>query len=357
MPSNPNNMANTDNTGASAQAPPPKFTVALAERLVQEAQLTVSVIPIPTPEFPGAIQVTEWYSTEPKILNIWNRTKLLGKGGTGTVFLEHGISGVRTGEIRAVKVLTYDHPGITAQQLAALRHKELLVSIFLSQPWCERHFVKTHSWFTIDDAPNLGMQHLQGDFGAVQLIPRGPIAPDHARVVMKQLLQALEFLHSQQLVHRDLKPQNIMVHSMPPFQESWIIKLGDFGSMEYYLDVSDRSQIRACGTPGFIPPDVLGYCPNDEMNTFLQACKADMFAAGAVLFIMLTRLSPFGKKAMHLDRYAHGEMPIGFPFTYLDSSMCGPDCKALVQLLLAVRPAGRPMASSMLMTSKWLQGA
>ncbi|KAK1828681.1 kinase-like domain-containing protein [Podospora conica] len=323
---------------------PPKFSLALAEQLAHAAKVEISHLAISTPGHPDSLQIAQWDHSKSRITNIWDREALLGRGTTGHVYLERSISGDRVGQTRAVKVLDFASSGLIAQQLVDTRRRELLASIFASAPWCERHFVKTEAWFLLGDVPNLVMKQYLGDLGSVQLIPYGPMSPHDARVVIKQVLEALAFLHSQQLVHRDVKPENVMVEANVP---SWVVKLGDFGVTEYYADVTSRDKLNVVGTMGFMAPEVLGLIPHSHQETFSQAMKADVFATGVLLFILLTRKAPFPPGGTYMDDWVHGRMPNNFPFDHLPIG-CPENTRQAVQHMLARDASHRPTAAELL---------
>jgi serine/threonine-protein kinase len=96
--------------------------------------------------------------------------------------------------------------------------------------------------------------------------------------IMAQLLDALAFAHDHAVVHRDVKPANIII------MKNGRIKLADFGIAR--LEASDRTQTGLImGTPGYIAPEYYLSAPIDH--------RVDIFASGVVLYELLTGQSPF----------------------------------------------------------------
>ena len=93
-----------------------------------------------------------------------------------------------------------------------------------------------------------------------------------AAIVMKQLLEALQFLEEKEIVHRDLKLENILLVNE---EDDCLIRVADFG-LATFLEVLDP-KVR-CGTPGYVAPEIIA----GEMYD----CRSDMFSAGAVLYIL-----------------------------------------------------------------------
>jgi serine/threonine protein kinase len=96
--------------------------------------------------------------------------------------------------------------------------------------------------------------------------------------IMAQLLDALDYAHEHEVVHRDVKPANIII------MRNGRIKLADFGIAR--LEASDRTQTGLImGTPGYIAPEYYFAMPIDH--------RVDIFAAGVVLYELLCGESPF----------------------------------------------------------------
>ncbi|KAG9293853.1 hypothetical protein G9A89_019191 [Geosiphon pyriformis] len=109
---------------------------------------------------------------------------------------------------------------------------------------------------------------------------------------LKQLANALEFLRSQNLIHRDIKPQNLLLLPPPTEKEkvSWcgspdlpILKIADFGFARLLPATSLAETL--CGSPLYMAPEILRYEKYDA--------KADLWSVGAVLYEMIVGKPPF----------------------------------------------------------------
>ncbi|XP_071444620.1 titin homolog [Hetaerina americana] len=96
---------------------------------------------------------------------------------------------------------------------------------------------------------------------------------------MRQICEGVEYMHSQNIVHLDLKPENIMCRTRTSHQ----IKLIDFGLAK---KLNPDEPVRVLfGTPEFIPPEIINYEP--------IGVSSDMWSVGVVCYVLLSGLSPF----------------------------------------------------------------
>lgn len=115
----------------------------------------------------------------------------------------------------------------------------------------------------------------------------GPLPESIARTFFHQIVNALEYLHSKNIVHRDIKPDNFML------DENYNLRLIDFGfaASTHPKDVF----ITPAGTISYLSPEIV-------QNKPYSGKAADIFAAGVILFMMLMGHCPF-VKADPNDRY------------------------------------------------------
>lgn len=98
---------------------------------------------------------------------------------------------------------------------------------------------------------------------------------------VKQICQGVEYMHQHEIVHLDLKPENIMLCR----RDSNSIKIVDFG-LARNLSKEPGGEVRTlCGTPEFVAPEVANYEP--------VTVAADLWALGVITYVLLSGLSPF----------------------------------------------------------------
>ena len=118
-------------------------------------------------------------------------------------------------------------------------------------------------------------EYVQGDTLA-ELLMGARLTEREARQVTMQLCQALHVLHSMGAVHRDVKPENVILRGSDAV-------LIDFDAARIYKDESE-SDTQVLGTTGFAAPEQYGIFQSDE--------RADIFSLGVLLNIMLTGKHP-----------------------------------------------------------------
>ncbi|KAI8080502.1 kinase-like domain-containing protein [Thamnidium elegans] len=112
------------------------------------------------------------------------------------------------------------------------------------------------------------------------------------RNIFKQLVEAVNHLHTNGIVHRDIKPQNLLLSS------DNLVKLIDFGNA---TTVSDTLSYNSTGTPAFMAPELLKKVPRNQVQ--IPPTCADLWSMGVTLYCFTYGRLPF-EKASLLDLYA-----------------------------------------------------
>ena len=134
-----------------------------------------------------------------------------------------------------------------------------------------------------DGMPFLAMEYVDGRSLDAILKTSGRLDPNRSIAIITQVLSALGFAHQNGIVHRDVKPSNIMVLS------NGEVKVADFGIAR--IDASEFTIVGdLLGTPAYMAPEQFAGAPVDR--------RTDLFAAGVILFEMLTGVKPFRGKSI-----------------------------------------------------------
>ncbi|NWS77872.1 KCC4 kinase, partial [Crotophaga sulcirostris] len=113
-----------------------------------------------------------------------------------------------------------------------------------------------------------------------RIVERGFYSERDAAHVVKQILEAVSYLHANGVVHRDLKPENLLYADLSPDAP---LKIGDFG-LSKIVDEQDTMKT-VCGTPGYCAPEILHGCPYGP--------EVDMWSVGVITYILLCGFEPF----------------------------------------------------------------
>jgi serine/threonine protein kinase len=208
-------------------------------------------------------------------------TRLLGVGGMGRVYCAEQVA---LGRTVAVKVV---HPRLAGDELAAARFlNEARAASRLSHPNSVAIFDFGQ---TADGSAYIVMEYLRGqDLGRVAQA-EGPLSLRRIVHILQQTLAALGEAHAFGIVHRDVKPDNIVLEPLRSGLD--FVKVVDFGLAKLLSDdfpAIGPSQSRpglVCGTPEYMSPE--------QSRGDLLDGRSDLYSVGIVLFELLSGQLPF----------------------------------------------------------------
>ncbi|XP_047631309.1 MAP kinase-activated protein kinase 3 isoform X1 [Phacochoerus africanus] len=162
-----------------------------------------------------------------------------------------------------------------------------------------------------------------------------------AAEIMRDIGTAIQFLHSRNIAHRDVKPENLLYTSK---EKDAVLKLTDFG---FAKETTQNALQTPCYTPYYVAPEVLGPEKYDK--------SCDMWSLGVIMYILLCGFPPFYsntgqaispgmKRRIRLGQY-------GFPNP--EWSAVSEDAKQLIRLLLKTDPTER-LTISQFMNHPWI---
>jgi serine/threonine protein kinase len=130
-----------------------------------------------------------------------------------------------------------------------------------------------------------------GDFFDYVITPGEKLTEPIARYYFHKLVASIEFLHGNNVVHRDLKLENMLLNT------SFHLKIADFGlSADKFSETGSEVKFSRVGTRRYMPPEMIE-------NLAYVGTSADLFAAGVILFVMGTGVMPTYKEAHPKDYF------------------------------------------------------
>ncbi len=250
-----------------------------------------------------------------KQLNGFMVQAMIGQGSQATVF-----RGTQVNLDRAVAMKIMRSEGQTKSQVDAFL-KEAREAGRLNHP----HVVQAHDVFQVDGLYVLIMELMEGGSALHALQQDGPIDYEEAVVILQQMGEAINYAQTSKLVHRDVKPANILS------TQNGIYKLADLGIATRLRDGSSHDS-RMHGTPLYMSPE---QARGDKVDS-----RSDIYGLGASIWHLITGAPVFtGPPREVIAAHMHREVP------NLAEAAPGinPGLQELIVAMLAKNPNDRPL--------------
>lgn len=262
-------------------------------------------------------------------LGMYQITELLGQGGMATVY-----KGYREDIDRyvAIKVLP-PHPGLDHQFIDRFKLEARTIAR-LQHP----HILPLYDYGVEDDIIYLVTAYVAGGSLAT-LMEKGKIPISEIVRLLRQIAGALDYAHRQGVIHRDIKPDNILL------DKEGNALLADFGIVKIVSGETDGSSTNPAltqtgglvGTPSYMAPE------QGSGEAKIDA-RADLYALGVVVFEMLTGVPPYTADTPMQIVIKHITEPIPSPRDLVHD--LAPEMDAVMQRALAKRPENRYASAS-----------
>jgi len=214
--------------------------------------------------------------------------ELIGGGGMSHVYLAEDM--ILNREV-AIKVLRYDFSN--EEELHRRFQREALAATTLAHP----NIVSIYDVGDDGDYHFIVMEYIQGKTLKQYIQQFSPISPAKAVQIMRQLTSAIAHAHEHQIIHRDIKPQNILM------DEQGNVKITDFGIATTLSATSYTKTNSVIGTVHYLSPE--------QARGGISSHKSDIYALGIVLYELLTGELPFsGESAVSIAlKHLQSETP------------------------------------------------
>jgi beta-lactam-binding protein with PASTA domain/serine/threonine protein kinase len=236
----------------------------------------------------------------------------LARGGMATVYRAVDTRLTRT---VAVKVM---HVGLGDEaEFARKFDREARAAARLSHPNVVSVFDQGQDVEAANSRPYIVMEYVEGQTLRDVLNREAPMTPGRALEIMEPVLAALAAAHQAGLVHRDVKPENVLI------SERGQIKVADFGlAKAVSSQTNTATQGLLIGTVSYLPPELV-------MSGRADA-RSDVYSAGVVLFELLTGRKPHTGDTPIQIAYAHVHRDVPPPSTGRTAGPTPPYVDALV---------------------------
>nr|XP_058920764.1 serine/threonine-protein kinase SIK1 isoform X2 [Kogia breviceps] len=260
---------------------------------------------------------------KPLRVGFYDIERTLGKGNFAVVKLaRHRVTKTQV----AIKII--DKTRLDSSNLEKI-YREVQIMKLLNHP----HIIKLYQVMETKDMLYIVTEFAKNGEMFDYLTSTGHLSESEARKKFWQILSAVEYCHSHNIVHRDLKTENLLLDS------NMEIKLADFGFGNFYKPGEPLSTW--CGSPPYAAPEVF------EGKEY-EGPQLDIWSLGVVLYVLVCGSLPFDGPSLPALRQRVLEGRFRIPF------FMSRDCETLIRRMLAVDPTKR-ITISQIWQHRWMQ--
>nr|XP_023916503.1 mitogen-activated protein kinase kinase kinase 5-like [Quercus suber]POF25572.1 mitogen-activated protein kinase kinase kinase 5 [Quercus suber] len=257
----------------------------------------------------------------------WQKEKLIGRGSFGSVYLATKWNTRVPCAIKEVRIFPDD-------ERSALSIKQLWQEIKLLSELKHPNIVQYYDSEIVDSWLRIYLEYVPGGSIKKYIKDNGAIPESDIRRFTTHILSGLDYLHSKNIVHRDIKGANLLIDS------SGVVRLADFGTAKCLALHADPTKLYFIGTAHWTAPELVqGLEPSNPYAIL----AVDIWSVGCTVLEMLTGRLPWGdlEPVAVIYRLGKGMTP-PIPETL------SPVGKEFLSLCLKINPADRPSAASLL---------
>jgi len=241
---------------------------------------------------------------------------------------------------RSQKDKTYAIKCINRKKLTEEDEAALLDEVSILQEMKHKHIIRLFDFFKEAANYYLVLEEMDGGELFDRIVAKAYYNEKEARDTCKIIIDAVGYLHKNNVAHRDLKPENLLLVSKNDDSQ---VKIADFGFAKKVFEES--SLTTQCGTPGYVAPEILEGQKYDQ--------RADMWSVGVILYILLGGYPPFIENTQRelFRKIKRGD----YEFHEEYWGTVSKEARNLIQSLLTVNPRKRLTAKHALKNS-WMEG-
>lgn len=245
----------------------------------------------------------------------------LGQGGMATVYRA---TDIRLGRQVAVKLL-HGQYATDVEFRQRFEHEAQAAAGLSAHP----NIVDVYDVGQDADVPYIVMELIEGSDLKTIIDSEGPLTIERSLLIAQQAAEGLEYAHTRGLIHRDIKPQNIMVSS------DGMVRITDFGIAKSLQSTAVTQAGITYGTADYIAPEQAQGLP--------ALPQTDVYSLGVVVYEMLTRHLPFTGDSPMAVAVQHIQQPPP-PLSQWNPTL-PPSLSAIVMSALAKDPRARPASA------------
>lgn len=198
--------------------------------------------------------------------------EVIGQGSMGTVYRGHDPRLERPVALKTIRLEAVRTEAQREEMLDRLRHEAVTIA-----RCAHPNIIAVYDLGGVEDSAFIAMEMVDGS-SLRDLIRRdGPLTAAQVLPMASRIAQGLETAHAREVIHRDVKPGNVLLGV------GGEIKVSDFG-LAFVVSAMSTDSTEISGTPGYVPPEVLNQNPYSEAG--------DLFGFGATLYESLTAEHP-----------------------------------------------------------------
>lgn len=282
-----------------------------APQVVEPLQTPTASSQHQKPSFQPGTSICEIHSSTGQVTNRFKCGRLLGRGGFAKCY--EVFDGKGTYALKAINRASLDKPK-TLQKLhseiaihSRMKHKHIVNFL---RTFKDRHYV----YILLEKCSNGTL---------MDLLKVRPLTVPETQYIMLQCLSAMQYMHDNNVIHRDLKPGNIMLDG------DLQVKIGDFGLAAELMFDGERKRT-VCGTPNYIAPEII------DRKSHGHSFEVDIWSLGVILYTLLVGQPPFQMEDVESTysriRACRYDLPSGVPENARD----------LIRRVLQSTPTNRP---------------